>query len=370
MNKNKKLNILHVSEIDNNLGKGTSVIIPQYVLYQSKTNNNVGLLNCNNIILKKLSNLSNIFVEKDNAKFGVLKKFKPDIVIFHEVYKPKYIKIYKFCLKNNIPYIIIPHGCLTERAQNNKKIKKIIGNLLLFNSFLKNAKFIQYLSENEYNMSKFKKNMFFILGNGVENIPNNNKYIESKKNINEFNMIYIGRYDYLIKGLDQLILACSLIKEEMVKKKIKINLYGDGEESSKIKILKNINNNDLKDLISFNGPIYGKEKKEQLIKNDVFIQVSRTEGQPLGVMEAMTLGMPLLISKSTGFGEIVKKNNCGIVTECDAKFISESIIKMYDKKNNMTELSKNSYNYSRENFSWENISDLSIKKYISIVKED
>lgn len=366
---NEKLKILHVSEIDNNFSKGTSVIIPQYVLYQKEIGHKVGLLNCNSTKLLKFDNIDNIFSKEDNKDFMVFEKFKPDIVIFHEVYKPSYIKIYKYCLKNNIPYVVIPHGCLTKKAQSNKKIKKVIGNFMLFNSFLKNAKFIQYLSENEYNMSILKKYKYFVMGNGVEDIPNINMYLKNNRNDNEFNIIYVGRYDYLIKGLDQLIFGCSLIKEEMIKNKIKINLYGIGSKDSENKILKDIIDNGLRDLIIFNGPVYGVEKRDLIIKNDAFIQVSRTEGQPLGVMEAMSLGMPLLISNGTGFGYIVKNNNCGIVTKCNAKNIGESILELYNLRNSLNKFSKNSYTYAIKNFSWKQISNLCIEKYYLIIKE-
>lgn len=366
---NNKINILHISEIDNNLSKGTSVIIPQYVLHQKNTGHNVGLLNCNNVNLSKLNKLDNIFSKLDNENFMVFKKFNPDIVVFHEVYKPAYIKIYKFCLKNHIPYVVIPHGCLTKEAQNHKWLKKVIGNFVFFNNFLKNARFIQYLSENEYKMSALKNIRYFIIGNGVEDIPKNNMYFKTKKDNNIFNIVYVGRYDYLIKGLDQLILACSLIKKEMVNKKIKINLYGIGNEDSENNILNDIKDRGLDNLVIFNGPVYGLEKRKLIAKNDAFIQVSRTEGQPLGVMEAMSLGMPLIISKGTGFSMVVKNNECGVVTDCNAEKIAKAILKIYGIKNKLNELSEKSYIYAKKNFSWKHISNLCIDKYISIIKE-
>ena len=366
---NNRISILHISEIDNDVSKGTSVIIPQYILSQKNTGHNVGLLNCNNINLSKLNKLDNIFSKSDNKNFMVLKEFKPDIVIFHEVYKPAYIKIYKFCLKNHIPYIVIPHGCLTKEAQNHKRLKKVIGNFLLFNNFLKNAKFIQYLNKNEYKMSTFKNINYFIMGNGVDGIPTSNMFLKTKKDDNIFNIIYVGRYDYLIKGLDQLILACSLIKKEMINKKIRLNLYGIGNEYSRNKILNAILDNTLDDLVIFNGPVYGSKKRKLIAKNNEFIQVSRTEGQPLGVMEAMSLGMPMIISNGTGFSRIVKNNKCGLVTDCSAKRISEAILEIYDMKHKLNDLSENSYTYAKKNFSWKCIANLCIDKYTSIIKE-
>ena len=53
----------------------------------------------------------------------------------------------------NIPYIIIPRGSLTTSAQSIKPIKKKIGNILCFNSFVKKSVAIQYLTLDEYKTS-------------------------------------------------------------------------------------------------------------------------------------------------------------------------------------------------------------------------
>lgn len=308
MEQKNNFNILHVSEIDNDLSKGTSNIIPQYIMSQSKVINNIGLLNCNDIELKELAETNNIYKLYDNTDMKVIKEFKPSLLVFHEVYKPYYLKLYKYCLNNKIPYIIIPHGCLTKKAQKHKKIKKIAGNLLFFYDFINHAEYIQYLSQNESNETNFNKHNCYVLGNGIENIPNNNMYKKIRRtDKNGLNLIYVGRYDYLIKGLDQLIIACKLIKEEMIDKKIKILLYGTGDNS---KILKNIKKNELEQVIILNGAIFGEEKRKEIVQSDVFIQVSRTEAQPLGIMEAMTLGMPVLVSEGTGFSNIVETNEC------------------------------------------------------------
>lgn len=367
--KQNNFNVMHVTEIDNDLSKGTSTIIPQYIISQKKVMDNVALLNCNNIKLEKLSKVNNIYKLDDNVNMDAVKNFKPSLLVFHEVYKPYYLKLYKYCLKNNIPYIIIPHGCLTIDAQNHKRIKKILGNTIFFNDFLKHAKYIQYLSKNEYDKTKFSKLNYYILGNGVDSIPQNNVYKETERNIQKgLNLIYVGRYDYLIKGLDKLILACLLIKGEMVRRNIKVNLFGIGDENSENIIKKNIKKYNLENIVLFNGPIYNLEKRKKILENDVFIQVSRTEGQPLGIMEAMSLGMPLLISDGTGFEKIVKDNQCGVTTKCDEKMISEAILNIYELKEKLEKFSDCSYQYAKKNFSWSYIAELSIKKYSQIIR--
>ena len=141
------MNILHITDIANPEGNGVAVAVENYAKYLS--------LKANVAIFCLDGNIGdNKVLTYNYSKYDKIENLpkpysKPDIVVFNEVYKPKYIKLYKECLKNSIPYVIIPHGCLVKGSQNEKKIKKNIGNLLLFNKFIRNACAIQFLNKNE-----------------------------------------------------------------------------------------------------------------------------------------------------------------------------------------------------------------------------
>lgn len=366
----KRIKVLHVAEIDNDMTKGTSTIIPQYAIQQQKCKNfEVYFLNCNKIKLSCSNELKNIYTYDDNEKNNVIVKVKPDLVIFHELYKVPYLRIYKYLKKKGIPYIIIPHGGMTNKAQNTKKIKKKLGNLLLFNNFFTGAKAVQYLSESEKNNTCFIKINSFILGNGISNIPNENLYFQ--KNIKEnkiLNFIYVGRYDYLIKGIDQLLEAFFIAKQKKIK--VKLLMYGKGNEKDYLIIKNYIKDNYLEDYIILNGPIYNEEKRTTILKNDIFIQVSRTEGQPLGVMEAMSLGMPVLLSEGTGYADIVNKFKIGNLCKTDKDDIFDKIKNIVDNKQKLKKMSENSYLYAAENYSWNEILKKTYKVYLDITKKE
>ena len=364
----KKIRVLHIAEIDNDKTKGTSVIIPQYINAQNDNENiDVAFFNCNEIEIDSIRQKNNIFNLDDNVEMKVIDDFKPDIVIFHEIYKPYYLKIYKYLIAKKIPYIIIPHGGMTKQAQRHKWIKKNVANFILFNKFFLNARYIQYLSEKEKNNTKFEKLSNYVLGNGMEKIPKENLYIKEKKNNSNFNLVYVGRYEYKIKGLDQLLEACKLIKNENITD-IKINLYGTGNKKD-INLMKEyIQNNKLSQIVKLNGPIYEDEKKHRILSNDAFIQVSRTEGQSLGIIEALCLGMPVILSEGTGYKSIIDSEKIGICTITNGEDIYNSIINLKNKKEKLVEFSKNAFKNAFDNYSWNGIVKLSIEKYSNIIK--
>lgn len=224
--------------------------------------------------------------DKDNWPFNIKdlrgEQFIPELVVFHGFYHLEMVLLSKILIKKRIPYIIVPHGSLTKKAQQIKRLKKIIGNILLFNKFLKKAKAVQVLSKNEYQESKIE-NEKFIETNGI-NIPDKSK---SKFSANAINFVYIGRIDILIKGLDLLFDAIIRQKEFLRKNNCKFFIYGP-QSKDFYRLQEILHKECLQDLIVLKREVYGEEKVQALLNADIFIQTSRTEAMPMGILEALS----------------------------------------------------------------------------------
>ena len=72
-----------------------------------------------------------------------------------------------------------------------------------------------------------------------------------------------------------------------------------------------INDYGINGLVHLRREVEGSEKESVLIGSDVFIQTSRFEGMPMGILEAMSYGIPVLITEGTTLGEYVKEYNGG-----------------------------------------------------------
>ena len=354
------MKILHITSITNPKGNGVAAAVENYFKYEKK------------IVEVAIYNIEKDIVHDDmsfnytNYKTisSLPKGFnKPDLVIFNELYKIKYISLYKECLKNNIKYIIIPHGCLVKESQNKHKIKKIIANILLFNNFIKKSFAIQFLNENEKNKSKFNRHKSIISGNGIRKPTYINEFNDNFKNI-----VYIGRYEINCKGLDLIVNVCEKYKSWFINNKVKILLYGRDSGDDLKDLKKMVRDKNVDNIVSINGPVFDKEKEKVLKNAYCFIQCSRFEGQPMGIIEALSIGLPCVVTYGTNVGDYISINKCGLSSGLmiDDIFNNINVIVSDEKLRNI--MSNNAKNCAEKDLYWNVVINNCIQQYKNIVK--
>lgn len=277
---------------------------------------------------------------------------RPDVIVFEGFYsgKTEFI-LSRECRKYNIPYIIVPRSSLTWSAMHNKsRIKKEIAHLFFYDSFVKHSTAIQYLTEKEYFDSKYRFDyQSFILSNGIT--PKINLKKEFSKDT--IKAIYIGRIDIHHKGLDLLLNACKVLHDDLRKVKFKLVLYGPQLEDYFL-VDQMINDLGLSDIISLGGEILGDNKEKAILDSDIFVLTSRFEGHPMGLIEALSYGLPCLITTGTNIGSEVEQYNCGFVSDISADGIIESLNRMIANRKNLDKMSSSAISLANE-YDWDKL---------------
>lgn len=358
--------ILHIAAIENNPFNGVCVAVPQHVLAQSEYAT-AGLINVKNERINLL-NRSDVTV----AQIDYIKPFdirclpkpynSPNIVIFHECYRLDYLTIAKSLRKNKIPYIVCPHGELREEAQQKKHLKKVIANILLFNDFINHAIAIQCLSQAEVEATHFGRERF-IGTNGIS-LPSSHKEMFSSNGIR---FIYIGRYEWYVKGLDLLFDAIKEVKDFLRKNNCHFDLYGPDIHSRFEAVTNLVKDRDIEDIVSLHHEISGEVKKAVLLSADIFVQTSRHEGMPMGILEAMGYGLPCLVTEGTTLGEEIEKARAGWNAKNEAADIAKKIVDCVTQKDNMHQIGNNGIDYVEKHYSWSIVSEEAVSKYANLL---
>lgn len=351
--------ILHIGTIENNTLSGVDVVVPRHLIAQ-KPYIDCAFYNTNGIKIEQDINqilCDNFEIEKLPKPYN-----KPDLVVFHEIYHFEYINIYKELVRLGIPYVIIPHSQLTKSAQKRKHLKKVVANIIFFKKFINKAAAIHFLSESEANTSSVKTKKI-ISTNGIDRL-----YCGKSFNSKVQKIKYIGRLEMYQKGLDLLIEAISMIHEEAKERKVTFDIFGPDLNGRYERVKNLIETYGVGDIVTLHYEVCGDEKKKELLDTDIFIQTSRFEGMPMGILEALSYGIPCLATQGTTLCNIIDKYKAGITCDNNAKDISKALLKTIDlKEADLKVMSQNSVKLVEENFSWDTIASETIKLYSSLI---
>lgn len=354
--KKSKISLLYLCAYSDKRTGGVRSVVPQYLKYISEVAN-VRVFSYRKVRFDS----ARVKYHQIQSKRELLKILgSVDMVIFHEVYYLEYFKFANRLVRLDIPYIIIPHCSLTTGAQEQKgQIKKVI-NKLWVNKFVERAVRVQYLSDYEKDNSKLFEAKSIIIPNGVIGDCVRAKKYDAR---NFFKILFVGRFSVRQKGLDVLMEACLLIKNEMAEKNIQLSLYGTDFEGGKSEIENKIKDYGLENNVKVFAPIYGEEKQRILNDSDIFILTSRFEGLPMGILEAMQVGLPILVTPGTGFYDVVKQEKCGWCAQCTSDSIAKAIIKASGEKDEWKSMSDNAIRVVKQNYAWNKVADVTKQEY-------
>lgn len=275
-----------------------------------------------------------------------------DYFHFHSVYMRMNVVAAKWC---SMPYIVTPHGgyALINRNRNLfTKIKKTIYEIVSERKYLRNALMIQTLSDFE------KRELLLIspeLENQIYTIPNGTPDVLCQAEISNSGILrigFIGRVAVYHKGLDLFMYGMAKYVRNGGKR-AQVKIVGPANHDDIEQLKKIIQSNGLDNYVKLIGPLFGKEKEDFLKKEiDLFIHTSRWEGLPLSVLEALSYGIPVLVTKETNMAGYVNQYGAGWVLEnSSAECINATLENILNEKN-YKQKGINAKKLANQVFSW------------------
>ncbi len=201
----------------------------------------------------------------------------------------------------------------------------------------------------------FFKDKMITIHNGISNISD--KYTKNEFSKKELKIVMISRF---CPQKDPYTLISAVHKVNCEGFPVKLDLYGYGEELKKV--LAYIKSQSDRN-VSYKGEI---TDIIPILKDyDVYSLISNWEGLPIGILEAMRAGLPILISDVGGNSELIKDNGYLVkrqnVTDC-----KEKIKELWKKRQELAQIGQNSRRFYEENF----LSEKMIEKTLDIYKSE
>ena len=205
----------------------------------------------------------------------------------------------------------------------------------------------------EYNLKQKKVPVIY---NGID-VAKFPPKIQGKNNDN-FTIINVASFS---KWKNQILLLDAFHIALKERQDLRLIFVGDGEENGNVQA--QASEYKIQDKIEFIG--ITPNVNEYLNRSDVFVLSSTFEGFPLSIIEAMSVGLPIISTDVGGVPDIVKNGVNGfLVPSNDVIELSNSILKMANDNNMRGEMSEINIKKSKE-------FDISIvaEKYIELYKK-
>lgn len=172
-----------------------------------------------------------------------------------------------------------------------------------------------------------------------------------------------------MKGLDLLFKAIKTDANILRRNKCHFDLYGPDILGRLDQVRQLVQENGIEDLVSIYTEISGIEKEEKLLDADIFIQTSRHEGMPMGILEAMSYGIPCLITEGTSLAERVEKFDAGWNAGRLNDDIANAIKKLFEECDSLSTKSKNARLLISREFAWSIIARNTLEQYKKLLSE-
>jgi glycosyltransferase involved in cell wall biosynthesis len=365
-NQNKKVWVLEV--IDSLYAGGAESLLKNFLIEAKKYNDfeiEVCTLYSRNIFEEELAD-NGIRVHNLNLSFkynpigifkilNVIRRGNYDIIHVHLFPADIFVAISSLFLPRRIKFIFSEHSNYNRRR--SIKFFKVIdgftysryGKIVCISKQVREA-LIKWCPEIAHKI--------IIIKNAI---PITKKFNSEENKI--YDVIFVGRLER-VKGVDILLKAIQILKEKHYRN-LRVAIVGDGslmESLKKLALRYRINEN-----IDFLG--VRKDVLKLMRKSLIFVLPSMWEGFGLVLLEAMSVGTPVVATKVGGIPEIIEDNKDGILLEPEnPEELAKAILRLLSDVNLRSLISSNAYKKVKEEYSIEKYTKTLLSLYKELTK--
>ncbi len=258
------------------------------------------------------------------------------------------------CRRQGKQYIITPHGLLDPWALQQRAIKKALYTHLIARSMLEAAVLVLALTKDEATHIKeqlHKATDVVVLPNGIPEALVARAETAERQRSEGPTVLFMGRITHK-KGLDLLFPAFRMVLEEIPTARLRI--VGACSASEQADLQKQATRAGIARQTSIDLFMEPSDKYRALADADVFVLPSRSEGFSVAVLEALALGVPVVISHHCHFAE-VEMQGAGFIVDLHPTTIASGILKIISDPQLAAAMGNRGRDFIAGGFTWNSI---------------
>ena len=298
-----------------------------------------------------------VFPSLFNNRYGLPRKFlwnrsveylkDSDVILMHGFYTFATLFVLTHGERDS-RYFLMPHGSLEDYQRAKSKLLKFIFRMI-FAVLIRNRDFTFVLASEEEKpaiQNQFPNLAIEIIGIGIEFLGDPTV---RQRNAATLNLVCISRIAKK-KRIDLCIRAVKLIRDEGID--VELHILGSGESKLTSSLKELVRLLDLDQAVHFYGHLTRNLIREILPQMHIFLLPSENENFAIAVAEAISDGLPTVVSRNVAMHTFVEANSTGIViSELSAESLRNAILKV---NNDIEGYSRNAIN-SRFQLSWNEV---------------
>jgi glycosyltransferase involved in cell wall biosynthesis len=294
-----------------------------------------------------------------------------DVAHIHGVFSHACLSAARACQRAGVPYLIRPLGNLDPWSLRQKPVRKELFLNLGGKRMLRGAAAVQYTSADEKKLSEGALNLNHgvVIPLGVE-LDGNVEPASSNGNA----VSVARRRPYVLvlsrlqptKGIDVLIDAfVSLLKDDTFRH-WQLVIAGDGPLQYVAALKRRIEASNASESVALVGWLNGEAKADALRRASLLGLPSYHENFGLCVVEAMSYGVPVLVSPHVNLAHEIEASGAGWISEVDAVALRNTMATALGDSDERRRRGEAGRKLARE-FDWHNVSDALVQLYESVI---
>jgi glycosyltransferase involved in cell wall biosynthesis len=268
-----------------------------------------------------------------------------DLIVLHGGWVPENIIVGSYARRRGLPYLVTAHGVYHPRVLGRRKVAlKRAWNVLLERRHLSNALAVHcFFSEERDYLRRLGVDVAVVAAPNGFSAPVEMTW----RGCGEGDLVWLGRFDPECKGLDLLLAAMRLLS---VHERPRLALHGPDWHGQKRSVARLNAELALEEWVTLGEAVYGDQKRHLLESAAGFVYPSRWEAFGFSVVEAVSLGIPTLVTPYP-LGRFLAAQGGAVLAELTAPALADGLRRLRAPETIQT--GKRGAEIVREALSWD-----------------
>ncbi len=283
-----------------------------------------------------------------------VKKF--ELVHIHAVFNHACIAAARACQKHRIPYVVRPLGSLDPWSLNQKRLRKRLFWQLQGERMLREAAAIHYTTQAELAAAQKRLDLHngTVIPLGIEarftnRVPNGSD--SAREGLFERPFVLSLSRIHAKKGLDVLIDAFVETICDDNFKNWQLIVAGEGDRDYLSLLLRKVRKKNAHERVSFAGWVEADAKWRLLRQASLFVLPSYQENFGVSVLEALSCGVPVIVSPQVNLAEDIHNANAGWVCPVERSSLSATLREAFSSEDLRAQRGEAARAFAKE-FAW------------------